>query len=87
MLLPCIESLRFGRPNITNTMHSVSVFENTYYMAIYRVNDHQYSVLIKHFAVSRLEHLTVHSPLRSKLPKSLTIPSCNLKLGATLGQG
>ena len=39
------------------------------------------------FVVMTLRQFTVHSSFKHNLPKSLIIPSCNLQLGQSIGQG
>ena len=38
-------------------------------------------------AVKGLRRLTVQSSFRHRIPENLIIPSCNLELGKTVGQG
>ena len=44
-------------------------------------------VLLRVYLVQNLRHLTVQSSYKLKIPSSLIIPSCKLKLGQAVGQG
>ena len=39
------------------------------------------------FSVRNLRHMSVDTPDGLDLPKSLVIPSCNIRIGKTLGHG
>ena len=45
------------------------------------------SIMLFVYLVQSIRHLTVQSSYKLKIPSTLTIPSCKLKLGQAVGQG